>query len=221
MDLLALQPVPLLLAALTAVFVVRQVGTGKGIQPLKYAFTPLITALVIGVAITALFHHGINGYRALILSALVMSLVADTLLMVVEVDLMRYGILYFMLAHILYIIGFSIEFNFQNWHIFFIIAILAFLVFFYTRIRGKTSGLDTAVMVYSTVICLVIFFAAARLDHLMNRSTALSFAGALLFLLSDFAIALFTFIRPMKYESVIVWSLYAPAQLLIAFSCFG
>ena len=220
MDFLSSQPVPILLAALTAVFIARQIGTWKSIIPLKYAFTPLITALIAGIALCSICNSGASAYRALILSALVMSLVADTLLMIVEVNLMRYGILYFMLAHVLYILAFSIEYDFKSWNVILGASMLLLLLLFYTRIRGKTSGLDAAVMVYTAVICLMIFFAAARLGHEVNRSTVLSFAGAMVFLVSDFAIALFTFIKPLKQESVIVWSLYAPAQLLLALSCF-
>ncbi len=221
MDILSQKHVPVFLIALAVALAARQVGAGKGIIPLKYAFTPLVTALNAGVALFAMLQYGMNGYRALILSALVMSLVADTLLMIVEINLMRYGIFYFMLAHALYIAAFSLEYDFRTWNIFLCVALLLFLAFFYSRIRGKTSGLDSAVMVYSAVISLMIFFAAARFFHEIGRPTVLSFVGSVAFFLSDIAIAIFTFIRPLKQESVIVWSLYAPAQLLMALSCYG
>jgi uncharacterized membrane protein YhhN len=45
-------------------------------------------------------------------------------------------------------------------------------------------------------------------------------AGAVLFVISDVVLAINTFVKKIPHSTVLTWSLYAPAQLFFALSCF-
>ena len=199
----------------------RQRGSFASNRLLKYLFTPLVTASVAAMAFLSIADDGITSYRVLILAALACSLVADTLLMVEETDLLRYGIVYFMLAHFAYIAAFCMDYSPGAWHLIPAVVIAVLLVFFNRAVRGRTGGHDILVMVYSIVISVMMGFALAHGGYGYPRKALLVIAGAGLFLVSDLLIAYLTFIRPHPRESVIVWSLYGPAQLLLALSCFA
>jgi uncharacterized membrane protein YhhN len=210
-----------LLAALAFVFIAREAATYKGIIRVKYIATPLVTALVAGIAVLSIADHGYSGYRALVLSALVLSLVGDTMLMIVEVNLLPQGIVYFLSAHVLYIIAFSMDYSFKSWNIIPAVILAAVLVFFYKNIRGRTSGLDVPILIYATVVLIMLYFAVSSVDPWFGMKSLCIVSGAMLFVISDFVLAYFAFIRPYQHASVITWSLYFPAQLLLSLSCFG
>jgi len=64
------------------------------------------------------------------------------------------------------------------------------------------------------------FFAWGRLGASISRHTFFIALGATLFVVSDLLLAINAFIRPIPHSTVFTWSLYAPAQFLIALSCF-
>jgi len=140
--------------------------------------------------------------------------------MIIEVNLLPYGIIYFASAHVLYIIAFSAEYAFNAWNLVLAVVLAAFVAFFYLKIRGKTQGLDVPILIYSIVVSLMAFFAVSSLDSGLSGKAVLASLGAAFFIVSDSLLAYFSFIKPNKYESVISWAFYAPAQLMIALSCF-
>ncbi|OHD69253.1 MAG: hypothetical protein A2W19_15780 [Spirochaetes bacterium RBG_16_49_21] len=220
MDLFSINYFPALLTGLLLVFIIREAATYAGIIRLKYIFTPLITGLIIGFVVLSIAVWDVNQYRALILTALILSLIADTVMMIIEVNLVLYGIIYFMSAHIMYSAAFSMDYSFKAWNIIVAVILLVALFFIFMRIKGKTAGLDIPVLIYAIVIFVMLFFAVSSANHGVGQKSAFILTGAVLFVLSDLALAYFTFIRPYKHESVIAWALYAPGQLLIALSCF-
>ncbi|MBN2079568.1 MAG: lysoplasmalogenase [Spirochaetes bacterium] len=212
---------PILLVLFLAALILRQWGAFSSKRVLKYLFTPLVTASVAAIAFCSMIDDGITLYRSLILAALVFSLVADVILMVDEVDLLPHGIFYFMLAHGAFIAAFSLDYSFKTWHAAPALGIIVFIVLFNRAVRGRTGGHDHHVLVYSIVIGVMMMTAVAHAGYGYPRKAIFVIAGASLFLVSDLLIAFLTFIRPHPRESVIVWSLYAPAQLILALSCFA
>ena len=221
MELFSITWFPPLFAALVLIFAIREVFVYKGIVRIKYIATPLVTALIIGFAILSISVYGINQYRILILTALILSLVADTMLMINEVNLLEYGILYFLSAHILYIIAFMADYSFRAWNILVAVLLAVFIVVFFMKLRGKTPGLDIPVLIYSVIVSTMLFFAASTLGPELGIKSVFICLGATFFVISDFLVAYFSFIKPNKHESVISWALYSPGQLLIALSCFS
>jgi uncharacterized membrane protein YhhN len=221
MHFISIPGFPALFALFLASLALRQWGTFTSKRALKYLFTPMVTLSVAAIAFYSIADGGITLYRSLVLTALVFSLVADAMLMVEETDLLLYGIFYFMLAHWAFIAAFSLGYSFAAWHAAPALLIVLLLVLFNRSVRGRTGGKDLYVLVYSIVIGVMMFFALAHGARGGNGKAVLVIAGASLFLVSDLLIAILTFIRPHPHESVIVWSLYAPAQLLLALSCFA
>ncbi len=221
MELFALPYFPGLMLALVAVFTAREIVTYNEKIHLKYICTPMITAIISGFVVLSMYEGGITSYQVLVLSALIFSIVADTMLMVVEVSLMEQGIVYFMLGHVMYIAAFSLDYEFRGWNMAVAVILLILLAMFYRGIRGTVGKLRIPILIYAVVLCTMLFFALSYFNHEVSRKSIFIIVGALLFVISDFLLAYLTFIRPHKQESVIVWAVYAPAQLLLALSCFG
>ena len=221
MELLTIQYFPALAVSLAAVFTAREVVTFQEKYKLKYIFTPMVTAFVAGVVILSIADDGVTPYRIMILIALMLSLIADTMLMVVEVDLMEQGIAYFLLAHVFYSIAFSLSYEFKGWNLIIAAVLLICLIVFYLGIRSTVGRLQIPILIYTIALSAMLFFAVASLNHDVTRRGLCIIAGAILFAISDFLIVYLTFIKPHKKESVIVWAVYAPAQTLLALSCFG
>jgi uncharacterized membrane protein YhhN len=221
LELPTIQYAPLLVFLLAGVFAAREIVTFKEHYRLKYIFTPMVTALIAGLAILSIIEYGVTSYRILILIALLLSLIADTMLMVVEVDLMEQGIVYFLLAHVFYGIAFSLSYEFRGWNMAVAAILLVCLFVFYRGIRSTVGRLKIPILIYTMVLSAMLFFAVASLNAGVTRREICIAAGAVLFAVSDFLIVYLSFIRPHKNESVIVWAVYAPAQTLLALSCFG
>ncbi|OHD63666.1 MAG: hypothetical protein A2176_05915 [Spirochaetes bacterium RBG_13_51_14] len=210
-----------LLIALTLVFAVREIATYRGQLRLKYLFTPMVTALIAGFAILSIIESGPTPYRVLILAALILSLIADTMLMVVEVNLMQHGIIYFMLAHVMYSIAFSLGYSYRSWNLIAAGVLLLIFALFYRRIRGSVGDFRIPLLVYAVLLGAMLFFSLSSLNRMASCTAALIITGGVMFVISDFLLAYLTFVKQHKRQSVIVWAFYAPAQLMLALSCFG
>jgi len=209
-----------LIVLLGSVFITREIVTYKGIRSLKYIFTPTITLLITLICVFSLNGGTIDRFKLFIVIGLLLSLIADTLLMIEEVDLMKYGIIFFLLAHISYIISFTSFFTIQLWNIIPFIVVFGGIALVFKKIKGKTDGMDIPILVYSLILGAMVFTAFILLNLDGSINTVFIVSGAVLFLVSDVILAVNGFVKEIPRASVIVWSFYAPAQLLIALSCF-
>ena len=210
----------LLLPVIASVFVLREFVTYKNWIPLKYLLTPLITILNISFVIISLCGYGVNQYRALVLLALVLSLAADVLLMIVEVKLLIYGIVYFLTAHIIYIFAFSRGYEYDPWQLI-PGAILALVILVFDFKVGKAAGrYRPALIAYSIALGGVAFFSFSHLSGNYSMPDTARAAGGFLFVISDLFFGVNAFRKKMAHSSVITWSTYGPAQFLFAISCF-
>lgn len=221
MELLGIPYFSVLMTVLIAVFAAREAATYKEKINLKYVFTPMVTAIIAGFVVLSMIDEGITTYRVLVLWALIFSIVADTMLMVVEVSLIQHGIVYFMLAHVMYIAAFSLNYEFRGWNMVIASILLILLAMFYRGIRSTVGRLKIPIVIYAMVLCVMVFFALSYFNNEIFRKELFIIVGAVLFVISDFLLAYLSFIKPHKQESVIVWAIYAPAQLLLALSCFS
>jgi uncharacterized membrane protein YhhN len=97
--------------------------------------------------------------------------------------------------------------------------VLYIAVFFY-NVKGRTNGLDMPVLVYMLLISTMVFFAINRPAEAPRRQRLLLLFGAVLFLASDTILAVNAFLSPIPHSTVFTWLTYAPAQCMIALSCF-
>jgi len=219
-DLFGIGCFPALFAALVVVFALREAFTYRDNIKIKYLLTPLITLIVIGFAVLSISNRGFSFYRGMVLLSLVFALVADTMLMIVETNLLKYGIIYFLLGHVLYIGAFSEGYSYNPWNILVLALMLAYVGIFYYFVRGKTGGMDVPVLAYMLVITAMMFFAFSGFNRFWGAREVMIAVGAVLFMLSDSILAVNAFVFKIPHSTVYTWALYAPAQFLFAVSCF-
>jgi len=206
--------------AFLVVFLLREYFTFKNNLTMKYILTPLVTSLIIGFVVLSIANGGINRYRTLVLVALILSLIADVLLMIVEIDLLKYGIVYFLSAHIVYVFAFSTGYEFQTWNIAVMLFFIAAAILYYKSVGSEAGKLKIPVLVYSFVLSIMVFFSVTSLNNGLISSSVFLASGGILFAVSDTCLGINAFKKPIPHSSVITWSTYGPAQLLFALSCF-
>ncbi len=187
----------------------------------KYITTPLITFFTCCISVIGFAGNG-SGIEWLIPAALGLSLIADILLMIEEVNLLVQGLIFFLATHVLYIILFSEWYQFQWTDIvtgLILIAIAAGLVFTFHK-KGALGELLVPVVVYVTALSLIVFFSVNSYVNSGGTSNLLRAAGAIMFYLSDVFLGWNEFAKPIPHARIIVWTFYAPGQLLIALSLF-
>ncbi len=201
-------------------FLIREYVAYKRILTLKYFFTPSLTLLLVLMMILSITINGTDRYRFMILLSLLAALAADTLLMIEEVDLLKNGMIFFILGHVFYLGAFSIDVSFQPWNLFFIVLI-SLLSFLYIKVLIKKAGkMLVPVLIYVFILDLMVYFAITTLNRGITTSGILLASGAVLFMISDFILSVNAFVKPIPNSTVYTWLLYAPAQYLIVLSTF-
>jgi len=136
------------------------------------------------------------------------------------------GLSSFLTAHIFYIALFSKQMDRSSTWNHRLIAVLPFLIFvglFLSYLNGylhaseESQKMILPVTVYALVIALIGFMSRLRKNVVDNVSFQLSFAGSLLFILSDSCIAINKFVLNdrMPFATAIIMTTYCIAQLLI------
>jgi len=189
----------------------------KDWRELEYFAKPgVILALLAWIAAIG----GLRGAMLWIVFGLIFSLAGDVLLVLPREKFIP-GLIAFFLAHVCYLIGFSVygpEINFA-------VAILAVVVFItssqlYLRISAglRESGkekLRIPVLLYSIVISLMLLTALATLAHSTWRFSAavLCAVGGLLFYTSDTFLAWNRFVERLPGGRVLSMAVYHLGQL--------
>jgi len=180
-----------------------------------YVFKPLTMLLVLSLALqpsastTAL-------YAWMIVGGLLFSLAGDVLLMLPS-DRFAAGLASFFVAHLLYITAFATDAGFGS-------APLALLPFIlcsaalYPLLRPNLGRLEIPVLLYMLVIAVMAWQAVARWLAVGQLAALLAAVGAVLFVISDAALALDRFHRPIPAATILKRSTYFGGQWLIALS---
>ncbi|MBM3402656.1 MAG: lysoplasmalogenase [Bacteroidetes bacterium] len=162
------------------------------------------------------------GFNRLVFSGLIFSLVGDVLLIYSESDvyLFLYGLVSFLLTHILYSSAFFRDFKNKPQESKYFGHLMLFLmgVFsltFYSWIRDYLNDFRIPVMAYIFVISVMAILAAYRYKRVNLLSFRLICWGAIFFVLSDSALAFGKFVEPYSYSGVLIISTYMIAQYLI------
>lgn len=201
-----------------AVFLVREFIALRRIRQLKYIFTPMVTISVIFIPVIAIGEAGLTPYNSFITCALIFALVGDTLLMVEEADLLKYGMFFFLCCHVFYASAFAVKYSFRQWNLA-LLAVLAVIAGLHIkRLSGKAGKMTIPVAVYVTAITVMIFLAVAQLNEGFTAGAAMAATGAVLFGISDYLHSVNNFMKKIENSTVYTWLFYAPAQFLIAAS---
>ncbi|MFW5862065.1 MAG: lysoplasmalogenase [Spirochaetota bacterium] len=219
-DIFAIQYFTPLLIAFFVILLIREYVSFRKILTLKYITTPLVTCSIIFTCFQALNVQGIHYFSFMVMLGLLLSLVADTLLMIEEVNLFLQGLVYFLFAHVAYIAAFSTGYVFYTWNIPLALVILAAALLYYREIWKARGTHYIPALVYMIILGSMLFFAVTSLNNGINQRGLFLTVGAVFFVLSDIVLGYNTFIRPIPHSTVLTWSLYAPAQMFIAISCY-
>jgi alkenylglycerophosphocholine hydrolase len=145
----------------------------------------------------------------LVVAGLVLSLVADVL---IEKSFLA-GLAVFLLAHLAYVAAFVARDAAPRPLL--LVPCAAWGVLMLWRLWPGVGALRVPVVVYSVVICAMMWRAAAASA---GGSEWITLVGAVLFAASDSLLALDKFHRPLPGAGVMVMALYWAGQLFIAWS---
>lgn len=156
-----------------------------------------------------------------ILGALVFSWIGDILLM--WSHLFIYGLGAFLIAHVCYIIGFKLaqsspirleQVNFVK-SFFYNLPIYLAAAFVFYLINTNLGNMKIPVIAYIIVIVSMVATARDRFKKCNPASFWQVFIGAILFFISDGAIAISRFYVEFPESGILIMGTYAIAQLLI------
>ncbi len=200
---------------LAAILDIRAVLAGDTAQ--EYVFKPLATALILLLAATgpAPVHAS---PRALVVIGLVASLAGDVFLMLPG-DRFVPGLAAFLAAHVLYTVAFTRDgWRATGWPALACGLYVAALLWWVLPGAGRVQG---PVTVYALVIGTMAWQALQRALAWRTTGPVLAAAGAVLFVVSDSALAVNRFVEPFWWAPIAVMGTYVPAQWLIASSAGG
>ncbi len=166
-------------------------------------------------------------FMKIILISLVFSMGGDVFLMFRNDDLFVFGLASFLIAHVLYIVGFvgsnklaspqlplGGKLVFAIPYAFFVTGFL-FILKDYILLNPATQKMFIPVVIYACVIGTMGIFASWRISSTGKASFYMVLCGALLFIASDSMIAINKFVQPLPYASLLIMSTYITAQYLI------
>ena len=200
-------------AAIAAALHVR--AEYRGARRQVYFFKPLTVLCIIAVALIIPAAAG-GRYRAAVLAGLACSIAGDVFLMLPG-DRFLAGVASFLLAHLAYLVAFTTGVPFGASPL----LLLPFAAVGAAMLRllwPRLGSMRGPVVVYLAVIVAMAWQAASRAATLGTSAAFLAAAGATLFLISDAALALNRFHRPVRAAQAVILPTYYAAQLLIAWS---
>ncbi len=157
-------------------------------------------------------------YKFMIL-ALVFSLMGDVLLLFDHLfsSFFIFGLLSFLVAHLLYCYVFIKKWSAKKNSIFWIVAMFlwAYGLILFFILKNSLANLKIPVIIYILGILAMAISAFGRKNSVSVHSFKLVFLGALLFVASDSILALNKFIFPVPWSHFLVMGTYASAQYLI------
>ncbi|GGG00831.1 MULTISPECIES: lysoplasmalogenase [Cysteiniphilum] len=199
----------LLIALCASIHIIDKYRT---MSVLSYVFKPLTTLLILLYAFC--FSAETNMFVVLILLGLMLSLIGDVFLLSTKEKYFTGGLASFLLAHIAYIMAFSLRLTLFHWWV--IAVMLLYAVVFYLKLHPKLGSDRIAVAVY--IVIIVVMGAVAVNVYLADKSlpSLYMMLGALCFMFSDSVLAWDKFKRKLKQEPSLVMISYYLAQYLIA-----
>lgn len=202
-----------LLALFSAIGTIRANYSGQRKQ--VYVFKPLTTALIIIIAALGLEPPSLS-YKWAIVAGLIFSVAGDIFLMLPS-DQFVAALISFLIAHLLYILGFSTVGGIYT-SIWSLTPFLLFGVLFMIFMWGDLGSLKIPALIYALAIVIMAWQAFGNWRLTDQLPALLAFIGALLFVASDSILTLNRFKFTFKMAQAVILSTYYAAQWLIALS---
>lgn len=211
-----LLPIPILIVAVT--LLIR--AEFRSDQRQVYVLKPLSTLLVILTAWLAILTPQAHvGFTVWVLIGLILSLGGDVALMFPSSKAFLAGLVLFLLAHVVYAVGFTLFNGFYPADLVVGLALLVVGAGVYAYLWPGLGRMKWAVAIYVVVICVMVSRAASTFFGATFTwlQAFLLTAGAVLFWISDLLLAVNRFRRPFRYHRLSL-AFYYGGQLLIALS---
>ena len=180
-----------------------------------YTLKPLTMLLITAIAVRAI-GRPVRKYPATIAAGLIISLVGDVFLMLPG-DYFIPGLVSFLVAHIIYIAAFSMGRPLRL-RVGRLLPFAVYGVLVFDLMAPGLGDMAIPVAIYLAVILVMGWQAVDRWLEVRGLSARLAAIGALLFLVSDTALAANRFLSPFAAADLVVMSTYYTAQWLIAVS---
>lgn len=186
------------------------------VLPFKFSPKPLILLSLI-IFFLKQSKHLNKTTKLFMVFALVFSLIGDVLLMFVENSPAFFlsGLVAFLIAHIMYIIVFLEKRNANKSAIVISVVLLIYAVGMFYILKDGLGDMLIPVILYMLIILTMAITAWLRKNMVPNISYILVFIGALLFVISDSALAINKFYKALPQSHIIIMSTYALAQYCI------
>ena len=187
----------------------------KGRRRAVYVFKPLTMLFVLSLALQPSVSTSAL-YAWMIVGGLVFSLAGDVLLMLPS-DRFAAGLASFLVAHLFYITAFASDAGFGSEPF----ALLPFVLgcaVLYPLLQRNLGRLRIPVLLYMLVIAVMAWHAVARSLAVGQFGALLASIGAVLFVISDAALAFNRFRRPIPASPALILGTYFSGQWLIALS---
>lgn len=209
---------PVLLIIYFIVLAIEIFGDVKGPWTIVYFTKPLLMPILLVYYLMSLP----DGKKDWIIPvSLLFSMGGDVFLMIKNggEQFFIFGLVSFLIAHILYIVYFYKEIKGKKISlkiIPFALFVIGFLVYLVPQLLSKeeTKMLIGPVAIYATVIGAMAYFASLRPAH-PSKSFYYVMTGSLLFILSDSCIAINAFVMPIQHSGLIIMITYGVAQYYI------
>jgi len=186
----------------------------KGLVPVKSALSSLfiVTAIV--------QPHPMPTFYRLVLAGLLLCLSGDIFLALPQGRMFLYGLICFLLGHLLYIIGFFSAAGVNQWTWIGLLTVLVISLRVYVWLAPYLGVMKRPVMLYVIVITVMVCGAWSVLGspRLALTGRIMVFVGALTFYLSDIFVARDRFVRKEFLNRLIGLPLYYTGQFFLAFS---
>lgn len=199
-------------AAVLAVSDWLVVAPGSSKKGVEYVLKPATMVALIAAAIA--LEPGHDAQRAFFIAGLLLSLAGDVILMLPS-DAFVAGLASFLLAHLMYIVGFAVAGQTAWAWLGVAIVLLAGAMIGGRIVRAVRSGEHRAMVVpvaaYMTVISAMVVLA-------IGSAKAVAAAGALLFYCSDALIAWDRFVASKRWARPAIMATYHLAQGLLVIS---
>ncbi len=187
----------------------------KGPKRNVYFFKPLTMFFIILIAWQT--KNPVSSfYKYAIICGLVFSLTGDIFLML-PADRFISGLLSFLLAHLLYITAFTFE-GARSPGVLSAVLLLIYGALMLRILLPHLGSMKAPVVIYMLVILLMAWQSLNRWMVTGEQGSALAFAGALLFVVSDSLLAVNRFKSRFQNAQIYIMSTYFMAQWLIALS---
>jgi uncharacterized membrane protein YhhN len=176
----------------------------------------LIKALIIPILIIIFIinlKHNLNRFGRLMLTGLFLSWAGDVILDLSFIP----GLACFLMAHIMYLSVFLLtpgeSMLFRRYFLLIPVALYGAGLICY--LYNDLGEMKFPVILYTVIILAMLSAAINRLMKVNKESYRLVLAGAIMFVLSDSAIAVNKFTCPFKFSGIVIMSTYVMAQYLI------